>query len=350
MPVDERFEHSGSAGPTTLVAEVSPATTSLSIQDSTGYPSGSVGKFVVTLGRGTQNEERVLCLSRTGSTLTVSERGFDGTVARSHNAGVTVEHTWSSTEADNANRHTSSAAGVHGLAGEVVGTTDAQTLSNKTLVAPAVTDFTAAAHDHGDADDGGNIPQSSVTGLLAWQAGHEGGTSTHGVAEVAGVTEAQVLTNKTLVTPTIASFVNAPHDHNDAAGGGFVSLDRLSSVTVAARSVSSADPGPKNLTGLDIPTGVWFVWGSLRAYRSSTDTSVKAYFSWDITGAGASVLTSALQRQIASSDYTGGFEHHCIVINTDPADRTLNWQVGWQEFGGTFQTLNEGLVRAFRIG
>lgn len=49
---------------------------------------------------------------------------------------------------------------------------------------------------------------------------HESDTSTHGVGQIAGVNEVQSLSNKTLVTPTIASFVNANHTHTDSASGG----------------------------------------------------------------------------------------------------------------------------------
>lgn len=52
----------------------------------------------------------------------------------------------------------------HGVTGNIVGTNGAQTLASKTLTAPTIADFTNAAHDHGDADDGGNIPYTSVTG------------------------------------------------------------------------------------------------------------------------------------------------------------------------------------------
>ena len=38
------------------------------------------------------------------------------------------------------------------------------------------------------------------------------------------LTAAQTLTNKTLTTPTIGNFTNATHDHEDAAGGGQLSL------------------------------------------------------------------------------------------------------------------------------
>jgi hypothetical protein len=40
--------------------------------------------------------------------------------------------------------------------------TGAQTLTNKTLTAPTIADFTNAAHDHTDADDGGTLPASAI--------------------------------------------------------------------------------------------------------------------------------------------------------------------------------------------
>jgi hypothetical protein len=47
-------------------------------------------------------------------------------------------------------------------------------------------------------------------------------TGVHGVGsgEIVGTTLSQVLSNKTLVNPTIGSFVNADHNHSDAANGG----------------------------------------------------------------------------------------------------------------------------------
>lgn len=39
----------------------------------------------------------------------------------------------------------------------------AQTLTNKTLTAPTIADFTNAAHDHGDTDDGGAVVSASAT-------------------------------------------------------------------------------------------------------------------------------------------------------------------------------------------
>lgn len=47
--------------------------------------------------------------------------------------------------------------GKHAPSGDIVGTTDTQTLSGKTLTAPVIADFTSAAHDHSVANKGGKI-------------------------------------------------------------------------------------------------------------------------------------------------------------------------------------------------
>lgn len=51
--------------------------------------------------------------------------------------------------------------------GAFVGTTDTQTLTNKTLTAPTIADFTNATHDHQDADDGGKLDHGLALNGLA---------------------------------------------------------------------------------------------------------------------------------------------------------------------------------------
>jgi hypothetical protein len=59
------------------------------VTDATGYPA--TGKFPVVISRGGSDEEKILVASRSGTTFTVSSRGYDGTTAQSHSALATCE-------------------------------------------------------------------------------------------------------------------------------------------------------------------------------------------------------------------------------------------------------------------
>lgn len=139
MPVRREYV---SGKPSTLSAGISSVATTITIADGTGYPTGATGNFFVTIAANTAGEERVLCASRAGNIITVAAggRGADGTTATSHALGDSIWPSFSALDADQANAHTSASAStasvtIHGLANgsSVVGTTDTQTLSNKTL-------------------------------------------------------------------------------------------------------------------------------------------------------------------------------------------------------------------------
>jgi hypothetical protein len=119
------------------------------------------------------------------------------------------------------------ATAAHGTAGAVVGTTDSQTLSNKTLTQPIIADFTTAQHDHGDADDGGLVSHLVLTNIgtnsHATIDTHIAATSAHGVTgNIVGTSGAQTLITKTLTSPIIGDFSNATHTHAGASTGGTI--------------------------------------------------------------------------------------------------------------------------------
>lgn len=136
-----RRQYAGAAYASVLTVELAASAGALTItcDDLTNWPDGTVGPFYVVVDRGLATEEKILCVSRTSNILTVynsggtNGRGADGTSVQAHTVNAAIEHVFTATDADEANLHVNSSSGVHGITGSVVGTTDTQTLTNKTL-------------------------------------------------------------------------------------------------------------------------------------------------------------------------------------------------------------------------
>lgn len=102
------MEHQGAAPATGVQAHIASGDTSFTILSGTGYPTGSVGPFILCIDPGTASEEKILCASRSGTTVTVagSGRGYDGTSASAHSVGTTnVQHVLGAIEVDDDNDH-----------------------------------------------------------------------------------------------------------------------------------------------------------------------------------------------------------------------------------------------------
>lgn len=102
-----RKEFTGAASPLVLDADINTgATTFTTTGTTTGWPTGASDPFVVELDRGTDGTaEKVLIQTRSGNNFTVATRGYDGTTAQSHDAGVAVEHVIDALTIDEANAH-----------------------------------------------------------------------------------------------------------------------------------------------------------------------------------------------------------------------------------------------------
>ncbi len=132
----ERRDFKGNAAPTTLAGDITSSSTSISLVDATGWPTGTNGKFLISLGRGTAGEEKALVTSRSGNTLTLasaSDRGTDDTSAASHLTGVTVEHVIGRRDVDEANELVNKTIGSLGAKGSVNVATAAATLGVLTV-------------------------------------------------------------------------------------------------------------------------------------------------------------------------------------------------------------------------
>lgn len=109
-----RREYVGGAQSARLTSPLGGTTLDLTIScnDLTNWPTGTGGTpFYVVIDRGTASEEKILCASRSGNTLTVYDaglvngRGADDTSITAHSSNALIEHVFTATDADEANAH-----------------------------------------------------------------------------------------------------------------------------------------------------------------------------------------------------------------------------------------------------
>ncbi len=151
--------------------------------------------------------------------------------------------------------------------------TGSETLTNKTLTAPTIADFTNAAHDHGDADDGGSIAGANAFGtiVVSGQSDVVADAAPDTLTLVAG-TNITITTNAGADSVTIAA--------SGAAAGDFVGPGSSTDNAVVRFDSTTGKLGQNSVMTVDdsgtvnIPTAQTYnINGAAHAHHTFTDYS-----------------------------------------------------------------------------
>ena len=199
-------KYSSRAQQTTLSSPINSTVTTMTVGNGPALMGGKTltgsETYTVVIDPDTALEEivDVTLYGGTGGTLTIT-RGVDNAgTGYAHSAGAVIRHMAIGRDYQEANDHIEATTG-HGATGAVVGTTNTQTLTNKTLTAPTVSSLTLS--DSSIIFEGATANAFETTLTVVDPTADRTVTIPDATTTLVGTDTTQTLTNKTLTSPTI---------------------------------------------------------------------------------------------------------------------------------------------------
>ena len=245
-----------------------------------------------------------------GTGLTIS--GKTAAIANGGSGLATADqiHTFVTTQTDEMDAGTSGNAATATLATTITITDNESTNEENAILFSAGADTDGGSlgveQDHSGMTynpSTGGITATLFTGAVTGNSSTATKISSITNSNIVQLTSSQTLTNKTLTTPTIASFTNATHNHSNAAGGGQITLGTGTTGNYVATAVAG--------DGIDVSGATGNVTISVEDSTASNKGSVIVAGGTGITvgySAGTATVTGhtkyALTEDLASGEIT----------------------------------------------
>ena len=233
MPSPSRY-YSSNAAKTTLADSISSSATSLTLSAASNLPAQY--PYTLILEKDTANEEVIEVTSLVGSSYQIT-RNIDSSGAKAHAVGANVEHGVSARDFTESRSHEIATTSAHGVSGDVVGTSGAQTLASKTLTTPTINGATISGTFTSTATiSGGTITGAIITGLATPTASSS--AATKGYIDTS-VTSAAASATAAATSASSAS-TSASSAVTSASSASTSAASAATSATAAATSAASA--------------------------------------------------------------------------------------------------------------